>query len=79
MGGMLTIRGGVAAYSLVAILLALIFSVHQYICLLEANTNNLYVLFLMAIVCDQLPWDLAVTCAISSSSGMTIISMLSIY
>ena len=45
-------------------------------CCLEANTNNLCVLFLMAIVCDQLPWDLAITCAISSSTGMTVIQSL---
>ena len=40
-------------------------------CSVEASVSNLYVLFLMAIVCDRLPWDLAVTCAISSSTGTT--------
>ena len=35
----------------------------------EANVSNLFSLFLMAIVCDRLPWDLAITCAISSSTG----------
>ncbi|XP_065920879.1 mediator of RNA polymerase II transcription subunit 16-like isoform X2 [Dysidea avara] len=34
----------------------------------KSNTDNLFLLFLLAIVCDRLPWDLAVSCALSSTT-----------
>lgn len=41
------------------------------LCSVESSVNNL---FLMAIICDRLPWDLAVTCAISSSTGINTLT-----